>query len=179
MRAALGGEGAAETRAGEALLRNWRRPRPGGRRGGFPGAQARGGPPRWALFPKPQPRGPWSLGCRPQPGPLPRPHSCPSRYPASRTPEGLCYHTAGWEEGEGEGQLGLILLFTWVHGGGSDGAGSGGAVGCTGLKPMGEVGRKGEKGRQGLRGAHFTGKPRTPCPGAPELRRGPRSRRRR
>lgn len=137
--------------------------------GSFPGLEARG-----AAFQEPWPeagpklgavpkisfqRPPWSLGCSPQPGPLPHHHSLPSLPPVFRTPERLyCYQRSLEDWGGDEEQLGFILLFTWGDGGGSDGAGCGGAVGCRGVKSHGPWGRKngGREGSTKRWGAHFT-----------------------
>lgn len=175
-----GGGGAAETRAGEALLQNWLYPRSGGQRGGFPGALARGRPHAGPCSQNPNPEAPgaWAAAHSLAPFPIPTPSPPPPLFPglwrgcittleAGRWGRGRdswdsFFSLLGWME---VAQMGQEVVGLW-------------AAEASSLVAHGEVGRKGGKRRQGLWGAHFIETawmalqedPEPPCPGAPDLR---------
>lgn len=62
-------------------FRIWLFPKSGGQKGSFPGALARGRPQAGHCSQNPIPEAPRSLGCSPQPGPLPHHRSLPSFFP--------------------------------------------------------------------------------------------------
>lgn len=137
----------AEARASESVLQNSARPqvwRPDGQPSRSSGQRQA---PNWALFPKPHPGGPRSLGCSPQPGPFPI--TTPSSLsPVSRIWGAVLLAVEAGRLGRGGGQLRLIPPFH-LRRGCSDRAGCGGAVGCRGSEAGGGGIIKQEQGSRG------------------------------